>query len=61
MMYLFFKNGRRSSPDQEGGGGAMDREMFTLASKFSNKLSVFPNKDEVRCFPSDTRDFHPSA
>jgi hypothetical protein len=38
-----------------------DREMFTLASKFSDKLSAFPNKDEGCCFPSDTRDFHPSA
>jgi hypothetical protein len=35
-----------------------DREMFTLASKFSDKLSAFPNKDEGWCFPSDTRDFH---
>jgi hypothetical protein len=43
------------------GRGAMDREIFTLASKFSNKLSIFPNKDEGYCFPSDTRDFHPSA
>ncbi len=43
------------------GRGAMDREIFTLASKFSNKLSIFPNKDDGYCFPSDTRDFHPSA
>jgi hypothetical protein len=38
-----------------------DREMFALASKFSDKLSAFPNKDEGWCFTSDTGDFHPSA
>ncbi len=32
-----------------------------LASKFSDKLSEFPNKDKGWCFPSDTRDYHPSA
>jgi hypothetical protein len=40
----------------------MDREMFTVASKFSDKLSAFPNKDEGYCFPSDTsaRNYRPS-
>jgi hypothetical protein len=41
--------------------GAMDREMFTLASKFSERLSAFPNEDEECCFPSETRDFNLSA
>ncbi len=37
----------------------MDRKCFTLASKCSDKLLAFPNKDEGSCFPSDTGGFSP--
>ncbi len=41
------------------GRGVMDRKCFTLASKCSDKLFAFPNKDEWSCFPSDTGGFSP--
>jgi hypothetical protein len=35
------------------------RKFFTLASKFSDKLSAIPIKEDVRRFPADIRGFSP--